>query len=55
MKEHSAWLLLYQGYKGLGMNGFIATWYAKNTQKNMAAYACRVILSASEGSHTVGY
>ncbi len=27
-----------KGYKGLGMNGFIATWYAKNTQKNMAAY-----------------
>jgi ubiquinone/menaquinone biosynthesis C-methylase UbiE len=27
-----------KGYKGLGMNGFIATWYAKNTQKNMAPY-----------------
>jgi ubiquinone/menaquinone biosynthesis C-methylase UbiE len=27
-----------KGYKGLGMNGFIATWYAKNTQKNIAAY-----------------
>ena len=27
-----------KGYKGLGMNGFIATWYAKNTQKNMEAY-----------------
>ena len=27
-----------KGYKGLGMNGFIATWYAKNTQKNMDAY-----------------
>jgi ubiquinone/menaquinone biosynthesis C-methylase UbiE len=27
-----------KGYKGLGMNGFIANWYAKNTQKNMAAY-----------------
>ncbi len=27
-----------KGYKGLGMNGFIATWYAKNTQKNMSAY-----------------
>ena len=27
-----------KGYKGLGMNGFIATWYAKNTQKNMASY-----------------
>ena len=27
-----------KGYKGLGMNGFIATWYAKNTQKNLEAY-----------------
>ena len=27
-----------KGYKGLGMNGLIATWYAKNTQKNMTAY-----------------
>jgi len=27
-----------KGYKGLGMNCVIATWYAKNTQKNMAAY-----------------
>ena len=27
-----------KGYKGLGMNGFIASWYAKNTQKNMEAY-----------------
>ncbi len=27
-----------KGYKGLGMNGFIAIWYAKNTQKNMEAY-----------------
>jgi ubiquinone/menaquinone biosynthesis C-methylase UbiE len=27
-----------KGYKGLGMNGFIATWYANNTQKNVAAY-----------------
>lgn len=27
-----------KGYKGVGMNGFIATWYAQNTQKNMAAY-----------------
>jgi len=27
-----------KGYKGLGMNGFIATWYAKNTQKNIGAY-----------------
>ena len=27
-----------KGYKGLGMNGFIATWYAKNTQKNIASY-----------------
>ena len=23
-----------KGYKGLGMNGVIATWYAKNTRKN---------------------
>lgn len=30
--------IVSKGYKGLGMNGFIATWYAKNTQKNMAAY-----------------
>ena len=27
-----------KGYKGLGMNGFMASWYAKNTQKNMEAY-----------------
>jgi ubiquinone/menaquinone biosynthesis C-methylase UbiE len=27
-----------KGYKGLGMNGFVATWYAQNTQKNIAAY-----------------
>jgi ubiquinone/menaquinone biosynthesis C-methylase UbiE len=27
-----------KGYKGIGMNGFIANWYAKNTQKNMEAY-----------------
>ena len=27
-----------KGYKGLGMNGYIATWYAKNTQKNIEAY-----------------
>ena len=27
-----------KGYKGLGMNGFIANWYAKNTQKNIEAY-----------------
>src|SRR5579884_3254313 len=27
-----------KGYKGIGMNGFVATWYAKNTQKNIAAY-----------------
>jgi 2-polyprenyl-3-methyl-5-hydroxy-6-metoxy-1,4-benzoquinol methylase len=24
-----------KGYKGLGMEGPIASWYAKNTQKNM--------------------
>jgi ubiquinone/menaquinone biosynthesis C-methylase UbiE len=27
-----------KGYKGIGMNGFIANWYAKNTQKNIEAY-----------------
>jgi ubiquinone/menaquinone biosynthesis C-methylase UbiE len=27
-----------KGYKGLGMNGYMATWYAKNTQKNILAY-----------------
>ncbi len=27
-----------KGYKGPGMNGFIAKWYAKNTQKNREAY-----------------
>ena len=42
-----------KGYKGLGMNGFIATWYAKNTQKNMAAYhrsAQLVADNVSEGA-----
>lgn len=27
-----------KGYKGLGMEGRIATWYAKNTQKDMAEF-----------------
>jgi ubiquinone/menaquinone biosynthesis C-methylase UbiE len=27
-----------KGYKGLGMNGFVATWYTQNTRKNIAAY-----------------
>jgi len=27
-----------KGYKGLSMNGFIASWYAKNTHKGMATY-----------------
>ncbi|WP_033099683.1 MULTISPECIES: class I SAM-dependent methyltransferase [Thermoactinomyces] len=27
-----------KGYKGIGMEGFIASWYAKNTQKNMEQY-----------------
>jgi ubiquinone/menaquinone biosynthesis C-methylase UbiE len=27
-----------KGYKGVGMNGIVASWYAKNTQKNMAGY-----------------
>jgi ubiquinone/menaquinone biosynthesis C-methylase UbiE len=42
-----------KGYKGVGMNGFIATWYAKNTQKNIAAYrryAQLVAQSVSEGA-----
>ena len=42
-----------KGYKGLGMNGFIATWYAKNTQKNMEAYrrsAQLVAEKVSEGT-----
>jgi ubiquinone/menaquinone biosynthesis C-methylase UbiE len=42
-----------KGYKGLGMNGFIATWYAKNTQKNITAYrrlAQLVAKSVSEGA-----
>jgi ubiquinone/menaquinone biosynthesis C-methylase UbiE len=42
-----------KGYKGLGMNGFIATWYAKNTQKNIAAYrrsAQQVADSVAEGA-----
>ena len=42
-----------KGYKGLGMNGFIANWYAKNTQKNIAAYrrsAKQVSEMISEGA-----
>lgn len=42
-----------KGYKGMGMNGVVATWYAKNTQKNMAAYhrsAEQVAEMASAGS-----
>ena len=42
-----------KGYKGLGMNGFIATWYANNTQKNVAAYrrlAQQVAERVSEGA-----
>jgi ubiquinone/menaquinone biosynthesis C-methylase UbiE len=27
-----------KGHKGLGMEGFIATWYARNTGKNLDAY-----------------
>jgi ubiquinone/menaquinone biosynthesis C-methylase UbiE len=37
-----------KGYKGIGMNGFIATWYAKNTQKNMEAYRRSAELVASK-------
>ena len=32
MTEH------HKGYKGLPMEGFIATWYAKNTQKDMGEF-----------------
>lgn len=39
-----------KGYKGLGMNGFIATWYAKNTQKNIAAYRRYAQLVANQVS-----
>jgi ubiquinone/menaquinone biosynthesis C-methylase UbiE len=42
-----------KGYKGIGMNGFIANWYAKNTQKNIEAYrqsAQLVANNVSEGS-----
>jgi ubiquinone/menaquinone biosynthesis C-methylase UbiE len=39
-----------KGYKGLGMNGFIATWYAKNTQKNMEAYRRSAQLVATKVS-----
>jgi ubiquinone/menaquinone biosynthesis C-methylase UbiE len=27
-----------KGYKGMGMNGFVANWYAKNTHKSLATY-----------------
>src|SRR5690348_3140515 len=42
-----------KGYKGIGMNGFMATWYAKNTQKNIEAYrqyARMVAAKVSEGA-----
>jgi ubiquinone/menaquinone biosynthesis C-methylase UbiE len=42
-----------KGYKGLGMNGFIATWYAKNTQKNMEAYRRSAQLVAERVSEGV--
>ncbi len=40
-------------YKGLAMEGFIASWYAKSTKKNMEQYkawARRVAEHAAEGS-----
>jgi ubiquinone/menaquinone biosynthesis C-methylase UbiE len=36
--ELSMTTVVSKGYKGLGMNGFVASWYAKNTHKNIAAY-----------------
>ena len=39
-----------KGYKGLGMNGLIANWYAKNTQKNIEAYRHYAQLVASKVS-----
>lgn len=42
-----------RGHKGLGMNGFIATWYAKNVRKNLAQYqedARRLAGHLGEGS-----
>lgn len=39
-----------KGYKGLGMNGFIASWYAKNTRKNMDAYRRSAQLVADQVS-----
>jgi ubiquinone/menaquinone biosynthesis C-methylase UbiE len=38
-----------KGYKGLAMEGFIASWYAKNTQKNIEEYR----LSAKKVAETV--
>src|SRR5262245_49955820 len=29
-----------RGYKGIGMEGRIATWYAKNTQKEIVEFGC---------------
>ncbi|PTM58448.1 class I SAM-dependent methyltransferase [Desmospora activa] len=43
-----------KGYKGIGMNGFIATWYAKNTAKDIAHYkndAKKVTEHVSEGAN----
>lgn len=40
-----------KGYKGLGMNGVIAAWYAKNTRKNMEDYR-RVAKKAAQSLYT---
>lgn len=42
-----------KGYKGLGMNGFIASWYAKLTYKQIEDYkkdAAKVAAATSEGA-----
>ncbi len=43
-----------KGYKGLGMEGFIARWYARNTGKNQERFratAERIAGSLAEGAH----
>src|SRR5262245_59822663 len=42
-----------KGYKGVGMDGLIATWYARNTEKNLKDYqrdAKRIAEKLSEGA-----
>jgi ubiquinone/menaquinone biosynthesis C-methylase UbiE len=42
-----------KGYKGVGMEGMVATWYARNVRKDMEAYqkdAGRVAASVAPGS-----